>query len=528
MKISSELKTGLVILSCLFATACAHPFFAMTRSPASPDKPQNEFLFVDGSLSSDLKTLEDILRSRIVPLDRDMVTFNYQSGESFTPRSLVEVQMRLTNGWAERYFDPRAIDVDMGPGQYAAMDPFSSRWYGREKPQLYVITIAKGALILDVTKKYKGSEQAVLEDMYKRLDCAKAPADGGPISRSRRLPLDFNDMVGRLRTSASENCRRLMIRAAQDLGIHAILYGLESVGTLAECRSSRDQAIDLIRHEAIRLEDVAYYDEVSKFEAKPFSAYIARLYRESTLDPVFRKRYKLSSIEILGGLKGSTVDDSSYASWKRRSIYRCGPPWFSESEDEFNDFNEFLNSAYGDRRLLEDLAAANDAFVRRFSGSSAISGRRLDFEPSRLNEVERLQFTADASVSGWDFKEWKNRVDSSVVSVRDLAAYVKNIKIPIGGDRRGVVADFYLRSDATLARSRLNSWVFAVNGIPFLTGPLPRASESERDVDRLVQANREVYKRILSQCVALYADPQRSDSEIQDGPCGIRPWPARR
>lgn len=123
MKIYNLLEKGIVILSFLFLTACVHQFFVMDRDrlPASSDKSQNDFIFIEDSMTPDLKSLEDILRSRIIPLDRDMITFNYQSGESFTPQSLSEVKMRLTNGWAERYFNPRAIEVDMGPGQYVSM-----------------------------------------------------------------------------------------------------------------------------------------------------------------------------------------------------------------------------------------------------------------------------------------------------------------------------------------------------------------------------------------------------------------------
>lgn len=523
MKICNVLKKGIVVLSFLFLTSCMHHFFMKDpdRLPASSDKSQNDILFIEDSMNPDLKSLEDILRSRIIPLDRDMVTFNYQSGESFTPRSLDEVKMRLTNGWAERYFNPLAIEVDMGPGQYVAMDPFSSRWYGREKPQLYVITIAKGTLILDVTKDYKETERNTLETIYKRWNCAKPPKEGGWVSTNRSLPIDFNDMIGRLRTSAAENCRRLIIRATQDLGIQAILYGLESVGTLAECRRYRNQAIDLIRHEAIRIEDIAYYDEKSKFEAKPLAAKIARLYRESTLDPEFRKKYKPSSIKILGSLDGYTLDDSIYASWKRSYIYRCGPSWFSENKDEVIDSLEFISSTYSDLNILETLAAVNDAFVKRFSGS--ISGRALDFEPSRMNEIEKLQFTADSNVSGLDFTEWKMMVDSSDDSLRDLVTYVKRVKTSRHGDRRGVIANFYLHSDMKLSRSRLNSWIFAMNGIPFLNGPLPRTSDSKYKIDRLVQTNRDKYRLLLNRCLVIYSDLRLSESEIQEGPCGIRP-----
>ncbi|MCK6598251.1 MAG: hypothetical protein L6Q37_07790, partial [Bdellovibrionaceae bacterium] len=88
---------------------------------------------------------------------------------------------------------------------------------------------------------------------------------------------------------------------------------------------------------------------------------------------------------------------------------------------------------------------------------------------------------------------------------------------------RGVIANFYLHSDMKLSRSRLNSWIFAMNGIPFLNGPLPQKSDSKNKIDRLVQANRDIYKRLLNRCLAIYSDLRLSDLEIQEGPCGIRP-----
>lgn len=522
----------LIVASLCILCGCVHLHPTAKRNPAQAFTP----VTVSDALQPDLIKLEAILRPRVVRLDREMITFHYEGADSsdYVPHSLQDLQRRMSSGYLEKYFDATVTGSYMaGPGEYVAMDAFSTRDYGRETPQLYVIPIAEGATILDTSGDYRETEQSALEEIWKRAcDSSKSGAD------------NFDEMVNGFRTNGSEDCRRLIIRAVQDLGVQGILYGFAEASTLAECRHNRNLAINLIRHDAIVMDDLAYYDDRSKIEGRPMSGSVARLYKEAMTDPTTRRNIDLKYLPIPASLKDASTAFPFYRFWKRHKIFRCGRAWALDGNDIMNTTIESLYSLYQDPSLLKPLAELSDAFKKRFSDNTP------SFELSRINQIEKLSYEADLGKGNASFDQWE-QAQNIIISGEDVggghaaqkAAVLLGESIPKQTKKVSLLDVFQsivrilrhtkpnaavipealsqLNYGPRLARMQSNYLILSLGGTPFLKGPLP----NERNASDVMRANRNLFLDLIKTCTEQYLNMSISNDDIQKGPCGLRPPP---
>ena len=275
--------------------------------------------------SSSQSAIRKIIADRLVKLDRDAVVFHYEKGTSdFSPQNSRDVWDRIRSR-PSRFFDSNILEINVeGPGLYVAIDPVASRLWGGENPNLFVLTVKSGALVLDTKISLNQMETKQIAQVVSVLKC---DVDG-----------DFDYQGGMesiilgFRNSKNQVCRKLMIDAIRQLNLQAILYSFPASRSLTGCRQSRFSAFNVIDSSIIDESKIAYYSDTNEIENEPLASHIVAAYTEAEQD------YDLQgtlAVEKLFRPKTLVSMDSAeeYIDWKQKYVYACGPAWSPEQRE---------------------------------------------------------------------------------------------------------------------------------------------------------------------------------------------------
>ncbi|MBX2986629.1 MAG: hypothetical protein KF802_01920 [Bdellovibrionaceae bacterium] len=536
---TESLKTALALM-LLGLSSAAFAQNPVTAAPLSEVQFQRQ-----------VQRLSQVIAPRVKRVERELITFSYYS---FNPefdqrlRTLTDAQKTILRK-PLIFSDPSHYTHDMmaGPGLYVATDPYASRGYGGEKnPSLYVLTLKKNGLLLDVRGENGTQEKSALEEIHEQMACLTDNNVAQRISFGYAV-----NVITHFRDSLNQDCRRLIIQSLQQLHVGGILYDYTSSNSLPHCLNTRAEAINIIDPNAIDADVLAYYSDTKKIEGnKPLTAYVRHLYQEASED-----------YELFGYLKDMAMpavlaEESTayplYKHWKRKKIFKCGPlTQLEKSSDEFEPLHKTLRLTYQSKERHRLLARFRLSLERRFPDSI----NTLADAPGRLKEIEEMEYLASggpADLSG--LASWQKAKDLLVRDQDDEQNIAQSAALlgenpPHGPSRQeadqatlrilssspdqnrsrpGLIPFQLSRIQAygpRLTRLQANMIILDFGGAPLLTARLPLDPHGEEK--ELSRQNDEIFQKILRSCLTIYNDPGISNEEIQAGPCAYRPLPGR-
>lgn len=494
----------IVLALVLNTVSCTTLSPGRSRNPANAEAEHEGF--------ADFK---EFLAKRIVHLDRDLMTFRYDDHEKgpFAPKAQVEVQKWIIKK-LERFADPSKAAENAGPGAYVALDPASSREYGGRKPQLYVIVLAKGTAVIDVFKPLSASESATVADLKAKTGCTNSP---------------YSDEMGgwfaAFRNNDDENCRRMAIRAVQQLNIGAIMFDHNAGSSELEgCRRYRRENLNIVSAAAILSSSLAYYGDEDKIDSQAWTGHVSRLYDEAFLDPRIQET---GFVNRPASLQAHTADTRAYENWKQQYIHKCGPKWATENDADPH-FVEKLYSVYQDADVVREGGKFFRAFRKRFPERSL---RLL-----QLRKVEELMYGADGLSA--PFGEWQKAKSQYLHGSDDDAANAARIlgeklvrldskhvlesaaKVSAPAGKALLPAVYFsMEYGPRQARISLNELLLSLAAVPYLTGDLPR--DVNQDVSALTQLNKTLFIDALKECTRIYQDNRYSNQDIDRSACAV-------
>jgi hypothetical protein len=531
-----SMKKHLVFI-CLILAACTSSQMKNER------KPQSLADFSADEVSA-IEQLERIMKPHIVLLDRDLITFRYESGDGkFKPQTLEQVQKREA-GWAVRFYDPDKVSgSDVGPGVYVAMEPTASATWGQDDPHLFVIPIKAGSRIL-VGDQYNVDPADAELGFRLRNNMECWPPDQHP-----HYPMfELGEFVGAFRYSPNATCRRIMIKVFQDLDIQALTYSYGST-YLKECRNS-GTAISIVDPTVIDLSRMNYYSVDKKIEGDPkLTPFVKSTFDEGKT--AFQQQNMLNTEAYWRSYKSDfgffdstpSVDANAYSEWKAANLYRCGPKWVLEEnhpvdlvstasaifeannrdyeiEDlylktkfayvvKFKDFSShYSNQDFVANNLQGLIIAEYDALnpnmtVHRFETVQHGYAFPDTYANAAAELGEKLPFKDDAGMNKSLAKFFAKLTEDQMKNPNLLAVALNHIHVP--------------KKSATLI---VNAMLVELGMAPNLSGHLPKSLDEDTSAERA--NSRAGYMRLLKRCFDMYKDPNKSAAEISRGACGVR------
>lgn len=480
-----------------------------------------------GAFSANLtEQVTQKLQTRVSVLDREMVTFRYESKANDKIRSLDDLKARI-QGWSERYFDKSVDTNDMaGPGTYVAIDPFSSRDYGGSDPQLYVLTLKKGTRLLDLDKGLKSEEKNLIIKLYRSLQC-----DSRDGTQSTVVDSDIDYLS--LRLSPKAACREAAIEIVQKLNIHALIYSYVASNSLSDCRE-RYVALNVISSAAIDFSKALFYSNKYSIEATDSGHLIKKLYEESEEDLQLKLGWE-NDFQIPSELeKKSLASESEYNMWKKRKIYNCGPKWPSEKGTPTSTgiMLRNLKRNYQDKEIealalnLKKSFLSKQGVNRNFYLADFVILQKLNFMASGLPWKEEnfrhfLYLSKNSLNKNYQeeikkiFSTPKTRIDLEG-SFRDLPQYIMSLS-----KQEQLSPDMYFKF---LARLKIPQGYAAVifNESNLNTGKVIMSSmDPKKPFAENLAISKRAHKAALQKCIAMYSDPKLSFQDIQNTDCGM-------
>jgi hypothetical protein len=488
----------------------------------------------DALFAKAVERMTPILAKRVVALDRELVTFHYETSyPGWTPTKLNQIQHHILS-WPSHFFDTSVLGDAVGRGIYVAIDPVATRSYGGTQgdPQLYVITLKKGAVLLNGTDDLPEAEMQEMWSIANSLNCTSGKTAG----------TDLTTPIEQILQSQSEDCRKIVTVTLANLKVEAIAYNYSGVG-LSDCRS-RQVAINIVSPNAIKAEDLALYTDSIQLEGTPLAALTRRLFEEGFNDYTTRvERASDTGYEIPRTLMSTPVAaDPIYSNWRSAKIFACGPRWsFEFPIGPFEYINDTIANANSDPELRELLLQLSRGYSLRFTPNAGFT----TVVSYQLNQLQRM----DYDNSGFDpkilsYQQWRDIRNSVFSDGTDKQAFInaaKSLGEPSNMDAGGSYLDIVHQTESRftlndaknpafipamfhamgmgprLARLLANFSIAAFGGAPFMTA-LPDKISS--DAVALEKANIEKFKEIAKKCIATYNDLTLSDTQVKTGPCG--------
>ena len=520
-----------IILSIVFLSAKA---FASTDSAAVTDSV---------AVNCAAARIANLLRPRLVPLDRETMTFHYAYRQE-TPKISRSAQLADWAGWmADQFSNVDAVSDDLeGAGFYVATDPASSRSYGGANPLLFATPIRKGAIILDMVGDRDGDLTAVAElnQLSSDLQCGP-PGNSDPVQNMGNATIAF-------RNSKNEVCRAVIIEAYRELGVEAILYSYESDNFTQSCRE-RSDAFNIINKSAIAIEGNALYWNEGSFSSKTLARMISQTFRDAHSE--FYARYATvlypDNYQLPGSLRDLQTFERSAQSWRKRNLLRCGPKWSIENaEGSLSKLTKIIKSTFATPDVQDATLNWQSAYRQRY--------QRLDYDPGapqRILEVERLVYLQTSLARDFSqFDIWREANDSygyfskktelekdqdagKILGETVPGASVSNISQDILNQIHAIYNPKFpqpglygtllkkLGFGPLISLIKLNQAMSFLGGPPMLATEVP--SHPEVNEQYLVDENKAVYIAILTKCSAMMKDQSLSITEIDTSVCGVRP-----
>jgi hypothetical protein len=491
------------------------------------------FSFLFSAQAADLSLSDQLIQkfqSRTSVLDREMITFRYETKANFEPRNQDEVRGRVY-GWPERFLDIKVMTGDLaGPGTYLAIDPFASRSFGGGAPQLYVIPLTKGTRVLDLQSSLKADEKEIIKNIHRSLQCKKLDGTGEKL-------IDENNMdYFSLRRSSTEACRAVAIRVIQTLKTQAIFYGYSASNSLAECRE-RSAAINVISSQVLDFSKALFYSDESAIESAEMGKFIKRAYDESNNDFSLLLNSGNNDQMPLGLSKKPMALDSEYHQWKKEKVYACGPKWAPENPSSIN-----ITSSLRENYQANFQDSEIESLILQLKKSFDMKAQNKDyFNLTNFMKIMRLNF----AVSGLPqdestFKRWAYLTKNSYTSPENL----KELKALYGIDKtlQELVAveneaeEFLKKMTATQIKSpdlypKLLAHFGIKGGYVYLSmnemnlyrgGAILVSMDRTKSISENLQISKGIFKEALKECVKMYSDQTLTYEDIQKTDCSIK------
>jgi hypothetical protein len=391
--------------------------FALSAGPARAMPHLNFTLDAKERRASD--QLKHFLSNYTYSLDRQLVTFHYQSGEGSTvyrPKSLEEI-VDASKTWGSEFFNVQNVGNDeIGPGHYVSTDLTGSRNFGGTvDPQLYVTVLRPQAKILDIRSEIDAKENdfAKLEKVFScEVKDKESSAANSQYSAAVTAPTGASmEEWFRFFRSSNLSCRKVLLNAMAELNVEAVIYSYSAASSLSECRHARAEALLIIQSSAFDPRQLAYFSSDNNyFDPNNIGGSLRELYREGEKDYSQIANWP-DEMKIPSALSSFKSTKDKYKLWKEANVYKCGPTWKREKSDsgileglylmsdsEIAHLHYRLSRAY--RNKFKD--SANNFFqIHRLRGLNQFYSRLLGLEFETLTKVINFydNYSGDRSVS---------------------------------------------------------------------------------------------------------------------------------
>lgn len=484
--------------------------------------------------------LKELFAPYVYSLDRPMTTFRYENAQhlAFSPNTIQDVFNRLLP-WTSRFFDSNVVDGnEEGPGVYASIDPVATRGgFGGEIPELFVITLKASSVVLDI--RTPSNFNHALLDLWKDMGCT-----------SNLSSMQYLDM-GTLRNSSDIRCREGLISALKQLHVQVILYAYGAANGFAGCRLTRTEAVNIIAPEIIDLNQLAYYSATQKLESPALNSQMAlmanAIYREGLQDLTIAM-YSSPLDEPAALADAPAPDNASYARWKNKYIFKCGPPRAREATE--GDFiiqaareaagnNDFLKLQYAmtkafhnhnpnmylDIQRLKALQVAEYRFSGMASDDSKFESWQSGFNIARSSSYANLPLNQSLAQAEQLFQEPSSLisyVDYTTLTTDVMTEVIKHSRTGIFTKNIGFLIQAFLRRGLSERTTEVlvDSILLQSNLPPLVWGELPK--DPNRDYSVQMARNKVMAEKILNHCIDIYNNPQTTAQDFQTGECSLQ------
>lgn len=478
--------------------------------------------------------LSQAFKARISYLDRELTTFRYEPKTNFEPKVHSDLKGRLkaeTRRFANKSLGPEGMAA--GPGTYAAIDPYVSRVFGGNDPQLYVLPLKKGTAILDLVPFFSPTEKALIKNAHEQLKCKKKDYQLGEILIPE-LEMNFFS----LRNSITEACRILAIEVVTNLQAQAIMYSYAASNGIADCRD-RSSAFNIVNSSAIAFENSALYTNNILLENTPLSSFVKSIYEEAANDFQTRLDSPGAGQSMPLKLQGVTAaDEPSYADWKAKNILNCGPKWSVESDLLSNPYWDAMKTNFN--AIYKDLEVQD--LIIKFKETY---NKKANFQPwfqlTNFNKIAKMLFLASGLPDDEEiFKKW---LDLQSRQYGDPAAKTEFLKL-YGADINPIPNPVDVNA---LIKSMTVDEIKSIDFLPrifdsygfkggyqvyninqtniYQGGLLTISSDSNLGQQERLSHSKSVYMEVLKSCIDIYANDQISFEDTKKTECGLLPTP---
>ena len=510
---------------------------ALTLPPSSQAAAQMKPAQID---STALK-LAEALQSRVIPLDRETLTFHYLAMQE-TPQIQSKAQiLDWAGSIADNFYNVSVTSGDLqGIGLYNAIDPHSSRSYGDPYPVLFALPLRKGTIVLDLVGERPDDETTVETLRSLAEPCREAGGNNGISS--------VDDVTRAFRNSNDLDCRSVVIRAHRKLGIQAILYSYSADQFSVGCRM-RSDSFNVIDRAALGddFRNVGLFWEGGRFADSTLTRFVGQTYQDVPKD--FFKRYEDlfhdSPSQILGSLKNSGTFERSAQSWRKRNLLRCGSTWSIEGHEAIQNVLIYnLRDSFTDKEIQNTILDWHRAYRAK------IDSKTYDLSSfQRIHAIEREVYLQTGLPRDFSkFEAWTEVSDgyfSGFVQDTDSDSRAENLlgepgpqisNDEVNKRTRAILHEIFTPSHAQpglygevlkrlgygplISRLKVGMWISLFGGMPILATPLP--TDARTDAADLMAVNKIEFLKILRRCTDLMNDPTVTAEVVQNTDCGVR------
>jgi hypothetical protein len=491
------------------------------------------------AMANPATNMQELLAKRIITLDRPLTTFHYRNATQ-DPGSM-ESAVRAVNATTV-VFSRKDLSKDhnvVGPGLYVAVDPAATRSYGGANPQLYVITLKKGARILDTRLQMKDFSDPDYDGVTEALQC-----------NGQKILL--TPSYDGLRNSPSKDCQAATIDAVKALGVDAILYDYQGSETIDSCRASRGVALNVVSPNAVAENGVSFFSRKTRLESAPgVGDFVHRLFLEGLRDPqlnTFSQMEKNLSDEPDTLKEAMPLQNSSYEALKQAGIWKCGSvrpmeksiadtaliPARTELLKKFSQVRQEAETAYKKRNFPNyyDFDALRGVVHQRYKNA------RLAPDDSKFDqwlEFTKLMKNFDTTANLF-YQQNIEDFNKNMVKLAEIlgekpvvltAASIKSFsrdyaRVMFPGPKDAILAYVGIMPNL-LRKLGFGPRMADIAASDFSLFPmlLPVPHDPEKDYSDFVKKNAAYVTQFLKRCAAIYADTSKTPEEIQAGECGV-------
>lgn len=478
--------------------------------------------------SAETPSLKAIIEKNIIVLDRPLLTFHYRSW-NYDPKTQLEAR-NLVRDAASNFFNAD-LDKDpnvVGPGFYVSVDPAATRSYGNTEPQLYAVTLKKGLRVLDG----RGVDQKELPSLKaagKELQCF-----------TEKEEYKVN-LAGGLRNSSSKQCQAEYMKILKELKVDAILYGYSASSSYANCRVTRDVALNVISADNIAAEDVGFYSDKTRLESRPTGgSFVYQLFEEGRKDPMINQFDDNTRNGAPKATQSSApLEMAKYEALKAKLIWKCGPVRVSET-NEFDKFQEQYKLAQNSGNIL--------AITKEISAAAKARGMFVYVYLPNLRGVLHAQYKLSGMApDDSKFEQYIKGVmnvhdvgSKPGVTAKTMSDLFEEPVTPMDDSKKEAFMRSFMESvihsDKNIYQSYQGVLYEALKPygggprmtaammnsslpIPFMIGKVP--TNPNKDYSKYILKNRDYVIRFLRKCVEMYKEPQLSKEQLEAGECGM-------